>query len=836
MNKSSIKKSSKDTNSQSIDARLALYGFQRSKSKITKPTTKSNQSNNNKDNNNNNNNKKKEPKFFIVDTFDAANPLDHLKGEYGSDRLESMTEQQLANYVIKQASLISFPDKETPEQVEDEKEIKRKFEAKGIQVSDDFRDPYDYTTKLRFHDAGRHNGMVKSILHKMSMYAVGTDFPHIILDVNRSFPDKDMEKEELMKMNYSFVYYRIRNELGKMDKKVDLRKCMIATIINAFQYGRACHLIQDDKETELPISLKCLASMRLGRVYTNSLDWDSVEGIHYPDFKKDQAVIFKENMIYAVNENYHQSPNSYNYGYSKIEPVKYLVELNTIIDSMDFKQLNKRSWSPLLIIQTDSDDKQAVALLRDAYKRFTSVFTTIPHTHEQIPVDHGGEFLLKEREANDVKIANDMGMPLILLGKELPNTKATASQLLQAFNNTTAKDIRIWLRSIFEPQWYGRNIIKIVTKLYDEFKSGEKDSIVEEEREIFDKYIEKAKEKKKNEIKALIRKSPLYMSLANAQTLAPPEPEPEPKAQTTTRTILRTDPKTGKQIEDQEEVITSQKTKDELSLEEEDQRRKQQGGVNQSQQNNLRKEVDRAEEQKDQQEFGKPNTDLTQRRQEEDRDETQDRLQNRQEQNPAEENKLLTSLELIDSIIDERIEQQFKELMEDEQKTFDKLIQYDEPEDLPFKVKVAWDIINFDTRLETAAYVTGLLEKEVMDMETAQDELDLEQMIEKTKLEQEAQIIMEEILIQLKVKFQPGIGNFAGEGNNNNNNNNFGNNNNENNNEQQQQGNQEREGQNNNPNSNRRGSSLIGRGFQNQKLSSIRNRRGTTRVNVTGTT
>lgn len=571
---------------------------------------------------------------FVVDTFDATNPVDVMRGIYGDKIPENITEQDLAKIVTKAASLVSFTDKESPEKTYNEKEALAKFEARGVKVTDSFRDPYDSISKLQFHDAGRYSGVVSQVLSTFATYAVGTDFPKISIDVNRSYPSGDMEREELAKMSYSPAYFLIKNELEKLDRKVGLRHVLIATIIQGKQFGRACALIQDSAEKEniegddftLPIAIKPLSSMRLGRVLTNALDWDSVEGVQYYDFAKPNDIIFKENMIYAVNRNYHQSPNAYNYGLSDIELVKHLVELNLVIDGMDLRQINKRNWTPLQVITVpDTEDPARVAALKLAYKRFTSVFTTVQHDHKTVELNQNGDFLLTERTLNDEKISTDSGMPLLLMGRKTYDTKATASQVLQGFNATTVKEIRMWIRETFEPQWYNRNIMVIIKKLAANLKAGIKDPIVEEEREIFKEYLKKSKEDKFTKILQVVKNSNLYFSIN-----------------------------------------------------------------------------------------GDPAT-----------------------------------IERIETLIRDKIDEEFRELSEPEAKTYEKLLQYSTPEDLPFKIKMQFSTISFDTDIEKSAYVSGLIKDEIIDTEKGQEILGYDSETEKAKLDDEAKDILTDLMLEI---------------------------------------------------------------------------------------
>ena len=408
-------------------------------------------------------------------------------------------------FITKYASLLTQVDNPPEEKTYSEQEMKQIFESKGIPVSDDFASLYDENTLWRFHDGMRVDGATVNAFMRNAMFVVGTEYPKILFDVNRSYPSKDMEKLEIQRMNNNFVYWSIQNEIERYDRTCNTWAHMFGSFLQLRQYGRFCLQIQWDPETDMPVAIKPLNAMRLGRPFVDIRYWNVV-GVEYFDFKKPSNILFAEDIVYGVNRDYHQSPGSYRTGYSDMEPIMHLVELNVIINTMDLKEINKRFWIPYILVKVNSENRAAVSALKLAFKTGTGVFSTIDYTATQMKIEHNGDFILAEREKNDEKIIIDSGLPGELAGQGKSIAQAQTSQTLQGYNQTTVSYYQLIIRNIWEYQWYGPLLMKIIKRRLEMLENDEKDPIIEEERVIWKEYMKMKQDERRQMVESMIDK------------------------------------------------------------------------------------------------------------------------------------------------------------------------------------------------------------------------------------------------------------------------------------------------------------------------------------------
>lgn len=353
----------------------------------------------------------------------------------------------------------------------DEFQLRKLFgEEEWRYMSDDFENVYDENTLLRFHDTLRVDGDVNKAFLKSNKFVIGTDYPHIVNDCNRSYPSQEAESYELKRINNNFVYWSILNELKRIDINVNAYNAMHTQLYQARGYQRGVLLIEHD-ENGIPIALKPLSALRCGRIICRTTTWRPT-AMEFLDFAKPNNLILAEDLIYMTNRDYAQSVASMLYGYSDIEFVSHLVELNLIINSIVLKEINRTQWAPYVFIQLQDteDEAQAIDFMNKA-KRGLSIASLLPFKVDAIPPTHSGAFVVEQRAKNSRAIISHTGMLNDLVNDEESATHANLSTKLQSYNQTDVKFFRLCIRQVWESQWYGRNIMAIIRRRYNRLKA-----------------------------------------------------------------------------------------------------------------------------------------------------------------------------------------------------------------------------------------------------------------------------------------------------------------------------------------------------------------------------
>ena len=351
-------------------------------------------------------------------------------------------------------------------------QIKKIFgEDEWKTISDDFENVYDESALLRFHDTLRVDGDVNKALLKANKFIIGPDYPQLMLDCNRSYPSPEAQSYELKKINNNFVYWSILNELKRIDQNVDTYNAMHTQLYQARGYQRGVLLVERDTATGIPIAIKPLSALRCGRVFAKTDTW-RLYGIEYFDFKYPNNIILAEDLIYMTNRDYAQSIASMLYGYSDIEFVSHIVELNLIINSIVLKEINRTHWAPYVFIQLleTEDEAQATDFMAKA-KRGLSMVSLLPFKVDHIPPSASGGFVVEQRDQNSRIIIENTGIPFDLVGSAGDQAHANLSTRLQAYNNTDVKFYRLCLSHVWSHQWYGRNIMAIIRRRYARLKA-----------------------------------------------------------------------------------------------------------------------------------------------------------------------------------------------------------------------------------------------------------------------------------------------------------------------------------------------------------------------------
>lgn len=351
---------------------------------------------------------------------------------------------------------------DTTVQTMDEEELIRKFGTSN--VSTKFESPYDDIDLVRFHDCGRSDGACRHAVNIKTNYIAGK-FAKTSLDVNFTITDDEERKKAVKTIHENKLFNGLKAEVDQIDEDVSFNRIYKALIKNREYFGRAAALVERD-EDGIPMAVKILASMSLGKNYYNSKTWEII-GVEYKEFSKrnNKNIIPATDLIYITNEDEHHTPNTYGYGLSKVEPVADTVERNVILNQLDLKEGNRDAWQPkLLVTVKGSDDLDDLENLKTAFEQSGSAFTLEDATAQVLDQRVNIGELMDELDQNDQKITRDLGVPTPLGGFENAQIRAATSQVVTAWTQSDIATYRVELEDPIVKQWHVRNMQAVIKR------------------------------------------------------------------------------------------------------------------------------------------------------------------------------------------------------------------------------------------------------------------------------------------------------------------------------------------------------------------------------------
>ncbi len=389
---------------------------------------------------------------------------------YDTQLIRDKSDIEKQEEIIHSAGVYTSPRNLITKKSYDIPQLKAVFGEAWNEVSDDFENVYDESQLLRFHDMMRVDGDISKALLKSNGFITGTDYPTLLLSTNCTYPSPESESYELRKVQNNFVFWSIKQELERIDRSVNTYKGIHTVLYQSRGYQRGALLIERD-EFGIPIALKPITALRLGRVFVHTDTWRFM-AVECADFTKPNNIILAEDLIYMVNRDYAQSMISYLYGYSDLEFIIHIVELNLIINSIVLKEINRTHWAPYVFIQLmETEDEDTAADFISKAKRGLSMVSLLPFKVDTIPPSHSGQFVVDQRKENSTNIISHLGVPTDLVAAGGDQAHANLSTRLQSYNQTDVKFYRLLIRQVFESQWYGRNIMNIIRRRYMRLKN-----------------------------------------------------------------------------------------------------------------------------------------------------------------------------------------------------------------------------------------------------------------------------------------------------------------------------------------------------------------------------
>ena len=194
--------------------------------------------------------------------------------------------------------------------------------------------------------------------------------------------------------------------------------------------------------------------MHLGKVFVHPRTWE-VLGVEHNDFKFPASIIRSDEMMYFTIRDHNLSPGTLHYGYSLVERVVDLSELNRINNQRNLKEINYRMWAAFLLIRlVGSYNEKTMRKVKDQIAKGAgnSIMVNQQVTVEVHRVVHDMVQLLDERKENYRETIRQMQVPIILFDPDILN-RATSQELMEAWTASVLRNYRSWLKDIIQDQW-----------------------------------------------------------------------------------------------------------------------------------------------------------------------------------------------------------------------------------------------------------------------------------------------------------------------------------------------------------------------------------------------
>lgn len=408
---------------------------------------------------------KQEP---IIDSIDARRP-----------------QPKYTSFITRNAALIAARTTNGQLQTEGDgqsKDLKRPDNKELIAIlgpdySDQFKSPYDTVDLIRYHEVLRDDGIASAALDFLIQFMLGDHFKTII-DVNAEFDTEEEAADALEFYTNSPQIRAYKRKIDQINRELKFQIHMFSLLVQCFGFGRACGLVEKSDIDNLPIAIKVLPSMHLGQVYVHRKTWEIIATEHM-DFKFPASIIKAEDMLYFCNRNHNISPGTFQYGYSLLERVVDLSELNRITNQRNLKEINFRLWAAFLLIKLPgSFNKEVMTKLANdiANGAGNSIVTNQAATVEVHQLGHDMDKLLDQRDKNYREIIRQLQVPIILFDPDILN-RATSQELMEAWTVSVLKIYRSWFKDIVQDQW----INPIVKQLITNEKKVKEDGMMGEE-------------------------------------------------------------------------------------------------------------------------------------------------------------------------------------------------------------------------------------------------------------------------------------------------------------------------------------------------------------------
>ena len=317
-------------------------------------------------------------------------------------------------------------------------------------LSEAFKSKYSGKENIRFLEAYNKDTILAAATDLLFQFVLG-EYPKTIIDTNTTYANDEEEEAALKVYSSDPTILRYKKILDQINKDCEFTENMIAGLNQAGVFGRDVILKERDPETKLPIALKVLPAMRLGRQWVHKKKW-TLMGVEYQDFKFPDSILKAEDIIHIAMHNYHMSPNTLHFGSSLFERIIDVSDLNRIINQTALKEINFRLWAAFLLVQVEGLNKEAAKTLVKKIAAGKSIITNQATTVQVFQLGHDLEKLVSERIENMRMELNGIQVPELIFRNDVTN-RSVSNDVLVSWTQSVLKSYRRWIGALIQRQW-----------------------------------------------------------------------------------------------------------------------------------------------------------------------------------------------------------------------------------------------------------------------------------------------------------------------------------------------------------------------------------------------
>jgi hypothetical protein len=377
---------------------------------------------------------KKAAKEFIFET---------IKGATAHDMPE------WSDYITLNAATLGKAGDDLP--VETSEEILKLFTPEEqANLSNAFKSKYTGRELMRFLEAWSKDPIAAAALDLLFQFVLG-EYPKTIIDVNRSYMNDEEEDEALKFFSTHPLILKYKSKLDRINKDTEFTENMVAALNQAGCFGRDVVIKERDPATKLPLALKVLPAMRLGRQWVHKKKW-TLMAVEYLDFDMPEKILKAGDIIHVAMHDYHMAPGTLGFGNSLFERIIDISDLNRIINQIALKEINFRLWAAFLLVQVDGLNKKAATDLVKKIASGKSLITNQATKVEVFQLGHDLEKLVMERIENMRQELNGLQVPELIFRNDVTN-RSVSNDVLVSWTQSVLKSYRRWIGGLIQKQW-----------------------------------------------------------------------------------------------------------------------------------------------------------------------------------------------------------------------------------------------------------------------------------------------------------------------------------------------------------------------------------------------
>jgi hypothetical protein len=286
----------------------------------------------------------------------------------------------------------------------------------------------------------------------------------LVMDTPNAYADQKRQDEPIKALTSDPALIDYLDELATIDERVNATDRFTELLLSGENFGRSVLVKQYDQDG-IPVRLIPLASIRLGKVYCDAETWELL-GIEYKDYKGEQRILKKEDIIHYEPNDYHITPNTRYMGAATAEATMYTAMSLRTAYEIAIPEIRKSKWAPFHILQFPQIESQ---------EKLDEIAAQIQPGKSQ--VWGAGQIMVHKVDLNNINIKElydsiiesqkeifrSFGIALVFAFQDEQN-RSTAQFSSNLMRVTKLTKIRTRLRNVLEPQWYEPNLRALMKK------------------------------------------------------------------------------------------------------------------------------------------------------------------------------------------------------------------------------------------------------------------------------------------------------------------------------------------------------------------------------------